>query len=229
MRASSWQEDGSGAPLTSLHHALCLLAHAGRSSVSGAQAPGAGDASDLNAFLQRSSMRLRTRVSVADSDVSTPYGGSMRQRQGSRMYRCARKGVGLWARVVMQHVCFAVRTLQHCKRLCATTFSAAAAPALLLLLPCCLSCASSRADTGRASLMTPLTCQGPSTHQPWRARWRRWRSRAARWTACCSRCACACIVCRRVHCVPCALSVRLLLLLLCCVRSSLHLTSRIAC
>eukprot|EP00775_Hariotina_reticulata_P009315 gene9315-9480_t len=57
---------------------------AGRSNVSGSQTQAEG-AADYNSFLQRSSMRLRTRTSIADSEASTPY-ASIRQ-QGFRRSR----------------------------------------------------------------------------------------------------------------------------------------------
>uniref|UniRef100_A0A383W189 SH3 domain-containing protein n=1 Tax=Tetradesmus obliquus TaxID=3088 RepID=A0A383W189_TETOB len=54
----------------------------GGSSAAGA----AGGQDDLNSFLARSSMRLRTRRSTADSDTSSSFSG-MRQRQQSQRHR----------------------------------------------------------------------------------------------------------------------------------------------
>ncbi|KAF6252279.1 hypothetical protein COO60DRAFT_1704362 [Scenedesmus sp. NREL 46B-D3] len=58
------------------------LSLAGGSSAAGA----AGGQADLNSFLERSSMRLRTRRSTADSETSSTF-SSMRQRQQGRRRR----------------------------------------------------------------------------------------------------------------------------------------------
>ncbi|KAF8062701.1 SPAC3H8.02 [Scenedesmus sp. PABB004] len=71
------------------------LSLAGRSSVSGAQTQAEG-AADYNAFLARSSMRLRTRVSTADSEASSSTFGAPRQRgaRGARRSSADDGGVG---------------------------------------------------------------------------------------------------------------------------------------